>query len=96
MQIAKVVGVVVSTVKDNRMQGSKLLLVNKVNQTGKVLDESLIALDLVGAGEGDLVIVVQGSSARVAVGDVSTPVDAAIIGIIDSLRYNSKLTYRKS
>lgn len=96
MQIAKVVGVAVSTVKDNRMQGSKLLLVNKVNQTGKVLDESLIALDLVGAGEGDLVIVVQGSSARVAVGDVSTPVDAAIIGIIDSIRYNSKLTYRKS
>ena len=96
MQIAKVVGVAVSTVKDNRIQGSKLLLVNKVNQMGKVLDEPLIALDLVGAGEGELVMVVQGSSARIAVGDVSAPVDAAIIGIIDSLCYNSKLTYRKN
>ncbi len=96
MHIAKVVGAAVSTVKDPRLEGAKLLLVSETDQTGKVLGRPYIALDLVGAGEGELVIVVAGSSARVAAGDVSTPIDAAIVGILDSLRHEGKLTFRKS
>ena len=96
MNIAKVVGVAVSTVKDSRLEGSKLLLVSEADQAGKVVDKPFIALDLVGAGEGELVMVVLGSSARVAAGDTSQPVDAAIVGILDSLRHNRKPTYKKS
>jgi len=95
MQIAKVVGAAISTVKDARLQDSKLLLVIEVDQTGKELGKPFIALDLVGAGDDELVIIVQGSSARAAAGDLNTPVDAAIAGILDSLRYKHKLTYRK-
>jgi microcompartment protein CcmK/EutM len=95
MQIAKVVGAAISTVKDARLQDSKLLIVTDVDQAGKELGKPYIALDLVGAGDDELVIIVQGSSARVAAGDPTTPVDAAITGILDSLRYKQKLTYRK-
>lgn len=95
MQIAKVVGAAISTVKDARLQDSKLLLVVDADQTGKELGKPYIALDLVGAGDDELVLIVQGSSARAAAGDPNIPVDAAITGILDSLRYKQKLTYRK-
>ena len=96
MHIAKVVGIAVSTVKDERLEGSKLLLVSEADHSGKVLGKPFIALDRVGAGEGELVVVVTGSSARVAAGDVNTPIDAAIVGILDSLQHDSKQTYLKS
>lgn len=96
MIIGKVVGMAVATVKDARLEGSKILLVTETDQTGKPLGKPFLALDTVGAGEDELVIVVQGSSARVAAGDASTPVDATIVGILDSLRYNSKVSFRKS
>ncbi len=96
MRIAKVVGVAVSTVKDSKLENSKLLLVSEADQTGKVLGQPFIALDTVGAGEGELVMLTQGSSARVAAGDVSKPVDAVIVGILDSLRYDGKVTFKKS
>jgi microcompartment protein CcmK/EutM len=96
MKIAKVVGVAVSTVKEPRLEDSKLLLVSEADQTGKVTGKPYIAQDMVGVGPGELVIVVQGSSARVASGDSNTPVDAVIVGILDSLRYNEKTTFKKS
>jgi microcompartment protein CcmK/EutM len=96
VHISKVVGMAVSTVKDSRLEGSKLLLVADADPTGKVLGKPYVALDLVGAGEGELVIVVQGSSARVASGDANKPVDATIVGILDSLRHNQALTFKKS
>jgi microcompartment protein CcmK/EutM len=96
MHIGKVVGSAVSTVKDNRLEGRKLLLVSEADQTGKVIGKPYIALDLVGAGEDELVVVATGSSARMAVGDASAPVDAAIVGILDSLRHDHKLSFRKS
>ena len=95
MQIAKVVGAAISTVKDSRLQDTKLLLVTEADQTGKEIGKPYIALDLVGAGDEELVVIVKGSSARMAAGDPNTPVDAAITGILDSLRYKDKLTYRK-
>lgn len=95
MKIAKVVGVAVSTVKEARLENSKLLLVADTDQSGKLVGEAYIAQDIVGVGPGELVVVVQGSSARVASGDRNTPVDAVIVGILDSLQYDGKTTFKK-
>lgn len=95
MKIAKVVGVAVSTVKEVRLEDSKLLLVSDTDQTGKVVGSPYIAQDVVGVGPGELVVVVQGSSARVASGDKNRPVDAVIVGILDSLQFDGKTTFKK-
>ena len=96
MRIAKVVGVAVATVKDRRLEGGKLLLVAAADPAGQPQGQPYVALDKVGAGEGELVLVVEGSSARTAAGDASRPVDAVIVGILDSLLYNGQATYKKS
>ncbi len=96
MRIAKVVGVAVATVKDQRLEGGKLLLVAAADPAGQPQGQPFVALDKVGAGEGELVVLVEGSSARAAAGDASRPVDAVIVGILDSLQYNGQLTYKKS
>ena len=93
MRLAKVMGVVVSTVKAEQLEGSKMLLVKDADQTGKVTGQPYIALDIVGAGEEELVMVVQGSTARAI---ANKPVDAVIVCILDSLRYENKLTFKKS
>ena len=95
MKIAKVVGVAVSTVKEPRLADSKLLLVSDADQTGKVISKPYIAQDVVGAGPDELVIVVEGSSARIAAWDNNTPVDAVIVGILDSLQFNGTTTFKK-
>ena len=95
MKIAKVVGVSVCTVKEPRLENSKLLLVSNADQAGEVTGEPYIALDVVGAGPGELVVVVEGSSARVAAWDDNSPVDAVIVGILNSLQFEGQTTYRK-
>lgn len=96
MRIAKVVGVAVATVKDQRLEGGKCLLVAAADPAGQAQGNPFLALDMVGAGEGELVMIVEGSSARVAAGDASRPVDAVIVGILDSLRHEGQMTYTKS
>ena len=96
MRIAKVVGVAVATVKDQRLEGGKCMLVAAADPAGQVQGLPFVAFDMVGAGEGELVLIVEGSSARVAVGDVNRPVDAVIIAILDSLRHDGQMMYRKS
>ena len=96
MRIAKVVGMAVATVKDRRLEGSKLLLVAETDPSGAVTGQPFVALDGVGAGEGELVLVVEGSSARVAAGEADRPVDAVIVGILDSLRYAGQTAYKAS
>jgi len=96
MRIAKVVGVAVATVKDQRLEGGKCLLVAAADPAGQAQGNPFVALDMVGAGEGELVMIVEGSSARVAAGDAGRPVDAVIVGILDSLRYEGQMTYTKS
>jgi microcompartment protein CcmK/EutM len=96
MLIARVMGTAVATVKDDRLEGSKLLIVCDTDQTGKIVGKPYVALDRVGAGESELVLIATGSSARVAAGDVNTPVDATVVGILDSLRHDGKVTFRKS
>ena len=95
MKIVKVVGMAVSTAKQPRLDESKLLLVRETDPTGKETGSSFIAQDTVGAGPGELAFVVEGSTARVASGDSNTPVDAVIVGILDSLTVDGKTTYRK-
>ena len=96
MRIAKVVGVAVATVKDQRLEGGKCLLVAAADPVGEAEGSPFVALDMVGAGEGELVMIVEGSSARIASGDASRPVDAVIVGILDSLRHDGQMTYKKS
>ena len=96
MRIAKVVGVAVATVKDQRLEGGKCLLVAAADPAGEAEGVPFVALDMVGAGEGELVMIVEGSSARIASGDASRPVDAVIVGILDSLRHDGQMTYKKS
>ncbi|MEZ5400582.1 MAG: EutN/CcmL family microcompartment protein [Bryobacteraceae bacterium] len=85
MILARVVGTVVATRKDPRLEGKKLLILQPVNPQGAKDGNYVIAVDTVSAGYRELVIAVSGSSARMADGCKDTPVDTAIIGIVDNL-----------
>lgn len=83
MILARVVGTVVATRKDFRLEGKKLLIVKPIDPSGKDESGYLIAVDTVSAGYKEKVIIVSGSSARMAGGCKDCPVDTAIVGIID-------------
>jgi len=83
--LAKVVGTVVATRKDPRLVSNKLMVVRGVDPRGKAEGNYLVAVDTVDAGVGETVLVVSGSSARMAAGLKDCPVDAAIVGIIDAI-----------
>jgi microcompartment protein CcmK/EutM len=85
MLVAKIVGTVVATRKDPRLVSNKLLLARPVDPSGKTEGNYLVAVDTVDAGVGETVLIVSGSSARMASGMKDTPVDAAVVGIIDSI-----------
>jgi len=83
--LARIVGTVVATRKDERLLSSKLLVVRPMDPSGKPEGAYLVAVDTVDAGVGETVLIVSGSSARMAAGLKDCPVDAAIIGVIDSI-----------
>jgi microcompartment protein CcmK/EutM len=85
MILARVVGTVVATRKDPRLEGKKLLVVKPVAPDGKDEAGYVVSVDTVGAGTGERVIVVAGSSARMAEGCKDKPVDSAIVGIVDEV-----------
>ena len=86
MQIAKVIGTVVSTQKHRKFEGAKLMLVQPLNMDDTPRGNALIAVDGVGAGVDEKVLVVlEGRAAGEALGQKGAPVDAAIIGIIDTV-----------
>ncbi len=99
MFLAKVEGSVVATKKDEGMNGRKLLLLRPMlvddKDPGKFKPGSntIVAVDSVGAGEGEMVMFCQGSSARLAPGLKECPVDAVIIGIVDSVDVLGKQIY---
>ena len=95
MIIAQVIGSVVATLKHDALKESKLLLARQADVNGTPTGEPFLAVDLVGAGEGELVIVSQGSSARVCMSHNSSPVDAAIVGILDSVEMQGTISFRK-
>ena len=86
MILARVVGTVVATRKDPRLEGKKLLILKPVSPEGKDEAGYVVAVDTVGAGYRERVIAVSGSSARMAEGCKDTPVDTAIVGIVDEVR----------
>jgi microcompartment protein CcmK/EutM len=85
MILAKVSGTVVATRKDERLVSTKLLVVRPIDPSGKPEGNYLVAVDTVDAGLGDTVLVVSGSSARMASGLKDCPVDAAIVGVVDQI-----------
>jgi microcompartment protein CcmK/EutM len=85
MILARVVGTVVATRKDPRLEGKKLLILKPVSPDGKDESGYVVSVDTVSAGVGECVIAVSGSSARMAEGCKDTPVDNAIIGIVDEV-----------
>jgi microcompartment protein CcmK/EutM len=96
MELGRVEGTVVSTAKTSRLKGYKLLLVNLIGPDASPGANHVVAVDAVGAGEGEVVIVVRGSSAR-QVDDLSTiPTDTSIVAIVDSIEYRGKTVFRKS
>ncbi len=90
MILGRVVGNIVATRKDPRLEGFKLLVVKPVAPDGKEESGYVIAVDTVQAGNRELVIVVSGSSARMADGCKDKPVDASIVGIVDSVRLDER------
>ncbi|MBK5292623.1 MAG: EutN/CcmL family microcompartment protein [Acidobacteriia bacterium] len=85
MILARVVGTVVATRKDPRLEGRKLLILKPVSPDGKDEAGYVVAVDTVSAGCRELVLAVSGSSARMAEGCKDTPVDATVIGIVDTV-----------
>jgi ethanolamine utilization protein EutN len=85
MILGRVVGTVVATRKDERLTGAKLLLVRTIDPQGKDEAGYSVAVDTVDAGPNERVLVVTGSSARMASGLKDCPVDAAIVGVVDSV-----------
>ena len=85
MLLARVVGTVVATRKDPRLEGKKLLIVKTMSPDGKEDGNYLVAVDTVAAGPGETVLIVTGGSARMAAECKDRPVDTAIIGIVDTI-----------
>ncbi|MFA6584286.1 MAG: EutN/CcmL family microcompartment protein [Elusimicrobiaceae bacterium] len=96
MLFAKVTGTVVCTRKDEKLTGAKLLLVQPVDGDGNAKGNPLVAVDAVGAGEGETVLLVQGSSARQTKATESRPVDCTIFGIVDVIEKDGSVVFRKS
>ena len=97
MVLARVVGSVVSTIKEPRLEGIKFLLLEKVDaKTLKGMKDFLVAMDAVGAGEGEIVFFVGGSSSRQTELTAGKPSDATIIAIVDSFDIGGKTVYSKA
>ncbi|MEO8574112.1 MAG: EutN/CcmL family microcompartment protein [Pyrinomonadaceae bacterium] len=84
MQIARVIGTVVSTIKNSSLEGRKFLIVQTLDADLKEKGTPMIALDAVGAGEGELVFWCRGKEASFPFKRDETPTDCTIVGIIDS------------
>jgi len=96
MQIARVKGNVVSTNKTEKLQGLKLLIVAPIDlATFEEKGQPVVAIDTVGAGEGEVVMLCAGSSSRQTALTENKPTDLAIVGIIDSIEMGGKTVFRK-
>ena len=96
MKIARVIGTTISTIKDPKIKGSKLLILRETDKTGEIIGKSYVAVDLVDAGVNDLVLTGHGSSARQTFQTKECPVDAVVIAVIDHLEVDGEVVFRKS
>ncbi len=85
MILAKIIGTVVATRKDDSLVGYKLMIVRRINGAGDYIDSEEVAVDYVGAGIGETVLIGQGSSVRVDEKKKQAVIDMAIIGIVDTM-----------
>jgi ethanolamine utilization protein EutN len=88
MYLGKVIGTVVSTSKAESLVGAKMLIVKKIDENYNEMKMTEIAVDSVGAGVGEIVLISKGSSARSVFEKRNIPVDACIVGIVDSVEIN--------
>jgi len=95
MLIARVVGTAISTIKDPGMKGDKLLILKQTDQLGNEVGKPFVAVDLVDAGEGELVLTGHGSSARQTHLTKDCPVDAVVMAVIDHLEVDGEVVFRK-
>lgn len=96
MELARVEGSVTSSLKEERLTATTLLVVQQVGpEASPTPAVPYLAVDRVGAGEGDVVIVVRGTPASLAVSPEGAPVDAAIVGIVDSTKIGREIVYHK-
>ena len=86
MIFAKVIGTIVSSQKDQNLDGKKLLLCKETDHTGKPLDSYHVAVDAVQAGEGSFVLLSYGSAARMTEATKNAPIDAVVIAILDDVQ----------
>ena len=97
MILAKVVGTIVSSQKDEKIEGIKFLLLEKIDPaTNKGKNDFVVAMDSVGAGIGEVVFYVSGSSARLTKVTEGKPSDCAIIAIVDYIEKDGVYTYQKN
>jgi len=95
MLIARVIGTTVSTIKDEKLTGRKLLILRQTDETGTPSGRPYVAVDTLDAGIGDLVLTAHGSSGRQTSLTQNSPVDAVIMAVIDHLEVAGKVVYRK-
>ncbi len=99
MFLAKVIGNVVATQKDDKLRGSRLLVLRPLQidgESGNLIEgkNTVVAVDSSGAGVGQVVLFCQGSSARQAYGMKELPIDAAVIGLVDKVEAFSKELFK--
>lgn len=85
MRLARVTGTVTATAKPASLSGRSLLLVDIVDSKGSTLETAVVAVDSCGAGKGDLVMLAQGSAARLSVDTSGAPIDCAVIAVVDTV-----------
>jgi microcompartment protein CcmK/EutM len=95
MILARVIGTVVSSTTSTDMDGARYLLLDRSDQYGKTKGDYLVAIDLVGANRDELVMVSETSAARDTLATTNKAVDAIIVGIVDLIDENEKITYKK-
>ena len=95
MQLARVVGTVVATLKEESMQGIKLLVVRPLDEEGRESGNAIVSADAVGAGPGEVVLIAAGSSARQTVVTDKRPVDSVVMAIVDSWSVADSVKYKK-
>jgi microcompartment protein CcmK/EutM len=95
VKLAKVLGTVVATEKDSKLQGFKFLMLGLWGHDNKPAGGSVVAVDAVGAGVGEIVLFASGSSARQTAATDNKPVDAVVMAIVDSWEIEGAEKYRK-
>lgn len=95
MQLARVVGTVVATRKEESIQGLKLLVVRPLDEEGKATGNAIVSADAVGAGEDEIVLIAAGSSARQTTVTDKRPIDSVVMAIVDSWYVGDDVKYKK-